>query len=57
MISTDKITCSVAEAIALSSLGKTTLYKAMSEGRISSTLVGTKRLIHVESLRRFLEVA
>lgn len=54
-MNTDQITCSIKKATELSDLGKTTLYKAMSEGRISSTLVGKKRLIHVESLRRFLE--
>lgn len=50
-----KITYTVKEACDASGLGKTTLYGAMSAGKISSTLVGTKRLIHADSLRRFLE--
>lgn len=52
-----KITCSIREATELTGLGKTTLYSLMAEGKITSTRVGTKRLIHVDSLRRLLEAA
>lgn len=57
MITTAQITCSVAEAQRLSALGKTTIYSLLAEKKISSVRVGTKRLIHVDSLRRFLEAA
>jgi len=57
MLYTQKITCSVREAQELTGLGKTTLYSLLSENKITSTRVGTKRLIHVDSLRRFLEAA
>ena len=57
MNTASKITCSIKEATELTGLGKTTLYSLLAETKISSTLVGTKRLIHVDSLRRFLEAA
>jgi excisionase family DNA binding protein len=57
MTTTDKITCSIKEATELTGLGKTTLYSLIAEGKITSTRVGTKRLIHVDSLRRLLEAA
>ena len=37
--------------------GKTTLYALMADKKITSVRVGAKRLIHVDSLRRFLEAA
>jgi excisionase family DNA binding protein len=57
MNATAKITCSVRQATELTGLGKTTLYALLAEGKITSTRVGTKRLIHVDSLRRLLEAA
>ena len=57
MINTPQITCSVAEAQRLTGLGKTTLYSLLAEQKITSTRIGTKRLIHVDSLRRLLEAA
>ncbi len=54
---TSKITCSIKEATELSGLGKTTLYRLLQEKKITSTTVGVKRLVHVDSLRRFLEAA
>jgi len=50
-----KITCSVKEATELTGIGKTTLYALLAEGKITSTRIGAKRLIHVDSLRRLLE--
>jgi excisionase family DNA binding protein len=57
MITTHAITCSVTEAQRLTGLGKTTIYSLLGEGKITSTRIGTKRLIHVDSLRRLLEAA
>jgi len=57
MTATSTITCSIREAQALTGLGKTTLYRLLAEQKITSTTVGVKRLIHVDSLRRFLEAA
>ena len=49
-----KITCSVREATEMTGLGKTTLYALLAQGRITSTRIGAKRLIHIDSLRRLL---
>jgi excisionase family DNA binding protein len=57
MITTPKITCSVKEAAELTGLGKTTLYALLAQGRITGIRIGTKRLIHVDSLRRLVEAA
>ena len=54
---TAPLTCSVKEAQRLTGLGKTTLYRLLQEQKITSTTVGTKRLIHMDSLRRLLEAA
>jgi excisionase family DNA binding protein len=57
MESTAKITCSVNEATHISGLSRTTIYRLLDQNKITSTVVGTKRLIHVDSLRRLLEAA
>lgn len=57
MTTTSKITCSVKDAAELTGLGKTTLYSLLAEGKITGIRIGTKRLIHVDSLRRLLEAA
>lgn len=56
-MNTPKITCSVKEATDLTGLGKTTIYSLMDAGKITSIKIGTKRLIHVDSLKRLLEAA
>ena len=50
----EKFTCSVKDATDLTGLGKTTLYALLADGKITSVRIGSKRLIHVESLRRLL---
>ena len=57
MITSTQSTCSVAEAQRLTGLGKTTLYSLLADGKITSTRIGTKRLIHVDSLRQLLGAA
>jgi excisionase family DNA binding protein len=52
-----KICCSIREASELTGLGKTTLYALLSEGKITGVRVGTRRLLHVASLRQLLEAA
>jgi Helix-turn-helix domain len=51
----EPIALSVADAIKISGLGKTTLYEAMADGRLEARLVGRKRLILTHSLRRLIE--
>ena len=52
-----QLTCSVKEATELTGLGKTTLYALLADGKITSVRIGTKRLIHVDSLRKLLGLA
>lgn len=51
----DRISCSVSEAIAVTSLGRTSLYGAIKDGDIESRVVRGRRLILVKSLRKFVE--
>ncbi len=50
----ERLTCTVEEARAATSLGRTTLYALMGEGRLQSTVVGRRRLILVKSLLSIL---
>jgi excisionase family DNA binding protein len=51
---TSKLTVSVKDATELTGISKTVLYELLSAKKITSVHIGTKRLIHVESLRRLL---
>lgn len=51
----EPIALSVSDAVKASGLGKTTLYEAMSDGRLETRKVGRKRLILTRSLRRLIE--
>lgn len=51
----EPIALSVSDAVKASGLGRTTLYEAMSEGRMETRKVGRKRLILTRSLRRLIE--
>ena len=43
------------EAARLCSIGRTTLYAALSSGELKSIKIGTRRLILVEALRAWLK--
>lgn len=49
------ITASVNRAREISGLGNTKIYELIKSGELRSTLVGTRRLIFVDSLRALLE--
>jgi hypothetical protein len=51
------LTLSVADAVRLSGLKRTSLYAAMKDGRLRYSHVGRRRLVHFESLRRLVGVA
>lgn len=51
----EPIALSVAEAVKVSGLGKTTLYEAMANNRLETRKVGRKRLILTRSLRALIE--
>ncbi len=42
------------EAARLCSIGRTTLYAALSSGELKSVKIGTRRLITIEALRAWL---
>ena len=43
------------EAARLCSIGRTTLYAALSSGDLKSTKIGTRRLITIDALRDWLK--
>ena len=43
------------EAARLCSIGRTTLYAALSSGELKSTKIGTRRLITLDALREWLK--
>jgi len=43
------------EAARLCSIGRTTLYAALSSGELKSVKIGTRRLITIEALRAWLK--
>ena len=47
----DRLTVSIAEACRLTGLGRTSIYELVNEGRVRTTRIGTRRLVHVDSLR------
>ncbi len=51
----EPIALSIADAVKVSGLGKTTLYSAISDGRLETRKVGRKRLVLTSSLRRLVE--
>ncbi|MBA2589794.1 MAG: helix-turn-helix domain-containing protein [Alphaproteobacteria bacterium] len=48
--------CTVDEACAYTSIGRTKMYEELAAGRVESTTVGKRRLIKVSSLLRRLGV-
>lgn len=51
------LTVSVSDAVRLTGVKRTTLYAAMSDGRLRYSHVGRRRLVDFESLRRLVGVA
>ena len=51
----ERPTCSIAEACQASGLGRTKLYEAMADGRLTSIKIDNRRLVVVPSLLKMLE--
>ena len=49
-----RLTCSVRDACNASGLSRAKLYQLLSDGSVSSTTIGRRRLVHVRSLRTLL---
>lgn len=45
-----RLTCTIAEACEVTGLGRTKIYELIGEGRVSTTTVGRRRLVIVQSL-------
>lgn len=52
----ETIATTVREAAAALSLGRTSIYALINEGRLETIKIGRRRLIKTESLRRLVEV-
>ena len=50
----DRLTVSIAEACRLTGLGRTSLYELINEGRITTTRIGSRRLVRFDSLREIV---
>lgn len=46
----ERLTCTVAEACKATGLGRTKIYELIGDGRVTTTTVGRRRLIIVQSL-------
>ena len=48
--SAQRLTCTVAEACEVTGLGRTKIYELIGDGRVTTTTVGRRRLVIVQSL-------
>ena len=53
----ERLTCTVRDACAFSSIGKTKLYELINNGALATTKIGRRRLVVVSSLKGVLEIA
>ena len=49
-----KITTSVKEACEMVGIGKTKLYELVARGEVKTTKVGSRRLVHMDSIHALL---
>jgi excisionase family DNA binding protein len=50
-----RLTCTIAEACEVTGLGRTKLYELIGDGRLTTTTVGRRRLVLVQSLLSLIE--
>ncbi len=50
-----RLTCTVDEACSATGLGRTKLYELIGDGSLTTTTIGRRRLVFVDSLRTLLE--
>ncbi|WP_184261572.1 helix-turn-helix domain-containing protein [Rhodopseudomonas rhenobacensis] len=50
-----RLSCTIAEACAVTGLGRTKLYELIGDGHLTTTTVGRRRLVLVRSLQSLLE--
>jgi excisionase family DNA binding protein len=52
----ERLTCTVRDACAFSSIGKTKLYELINKGALATKRIGRRRLVVVSSLKALLEM-
>ena len=50
-----RLTCTIVEACEVTGLGRTKLYELIGDGRLTTTTVGRRRLVLVQSLLSLIE--
>jgi excisionase family DNA binding protein len=50
-----RLTCTIAQACEVTGLGRTKLYELIGDGQVSTTTVGRRRLVLVQSLLSLLK--
>jgi excisionase family DNA binding protein len=50
-----RLTCTIAEACEVTGLGRTKLYELIGDGKVSTTTIGRRRLVLVQSLLSLIE--
>ena len=51
----DKLACSITETARVLSMGRTSIYKLIDDGRLDAFKLGRRTLIKAESIRRLVE--
>ncbi len=51
-----RLTCTVAEACEATGLGRTKIYELMGNGRVTTTTIGRRRLVIVQSLLSLVSI-
>ncbi len=53
----DKLAYSINETAKVLSLGRTSIYALIAEGRLATVKLGTRRLVKADSVRQLVEAA
>jgi excisionase family DNA binding protein len=51
----ERLTCTISDACQATGISRAKLYQLLSDGSVSSTTVGRRRLVHVRSLKTLVK--
>lgn len=54
-MTTELITCTIDNAVRISGISRSRIYQLIDGGKLSSTKIGSRRLVFISSLRALLE--
>jgi len=54
-MATEPITCTIDEAVRISGISRSRIYQLIDDGKLTTTKIGSRRLVFVSSLRALLE--